>query len=202
MKLFLRILPAALLAPLLTLASCSTLPEQPASAPRPVLSEDPPVMGAELVPLDQFLAFVEPRNPAYGSRAWTALWQSYRDACQWEGVSHAVALTQMVHETAFQKYGGTVHPSQNNFAGLGTVDVKTPGLSFPDVQTGALAHVQHLKAYGSTQPLSTALVDPRFKYVKRGSAPTVKSLTKKWAADPDYGDKLMKYYRALWGANS
>jgi hypothetical protein len=105
----------------------------------------------------------------------------------------------MVHETSFLKFGGTVQARQNNFAGLGTVDINSPGLSFPDIQTGALAHVQHLKAYGSNEPLKSTLVDPRFRYVKRGSAPTMKALTGKWAADTLYGEKLMKYYRTLWG---
>ena len=39
-----------------------------------------------------------------------------------------------------------------------------PGLSFPDECTGIRAHVQHLKAYGSSDPLNGDLVDPRYHF--------------------------------------
>jgi len=174
------------------LASCATLPPE-----RPPRVDDPGIMGTDLVPLDQFLAFAAPRNPTFGRERWLEVWEAYRDACQSEGVNQSVALVQMVHETNFLKFGGTVQAAQNNFAGLGTVDRNTPGLSFPDVRTGALAHVQHLKAYASTAPLAATLVDPRFRFVKRGVAPTVRSLTGKWAADPAYGEKLVILWNRL-----
>ncbi len=182
----------ALALTLLALASCATLP--PIQPPR---AEDPLVMGGDTVPVDRFVAFVMERNPALGRDHWTRVWTAYRDACRDEGVSQTLALVQMLHETNWLRFGGTVQARQNNFAGLGTVDKNTPGLSFPDVKTGALAHVQHLKAYGSTAPLVSTLVDPRFRYVKRGTAPTLRSLTGRWAADPLYGDKLLKLYRQL-----
>jgi hypothetical protein len=178
------------------LASCSTLPF---SGPQGS-SDDPSIMGNEEVPLDQFLALAEARNPDLGRARWTELWEVYRDACRAERVNQSVALVQMLHETGWQKFGGTVQARQNNFAGLGTVDARTPGLSFPDPRTGALAHVQHLKAYASTEPLKTTLVDPRFRFVRRGTCPTVRSLAGTWAADPLYGDKLVKLYRSLWAA--
>lgn len=176
----------------LALASCVTLPPE-----RPPRVDDPAIMGTEVVPLDQFLAFAAPRNPLYGRDRWVAIYNAYRDACRIEGVNLSVALVQMVHETNFLKFGGTVQASQNNFAGIGTVDKNTPGNVFPDVATGALAHVQHLKAYASTEPLATTLVDPRFRFVKRGVAPTIRSLTGKWAADPAYGEKLVTLWNRL-----
>jgi hypothetical protein len=154
-------------------------------------------MGESFVPLDKFLALVVPRNPALGKAKWTEVWTGYRDACRAEGVNQTLALVQMLHETNWLKFGGTVQARQNNFAGLGVTGGGVAGLSFPDVQTGALAHVQHLKAYGSTLPLTSTVVDPRFRYVKRGSAPTLRSLTGRWATDPNYGDKLLKLYRQL-----
>ncbi len=187
-------LPFALLAVLLTLASCATLPYQ-----NPPTAGDPSIMGKDEVSLEQFLAFALPKNPAYGRAGWTEIWQAYRDACRAEGVSQAVALVQMVHETNWLRFGGSVKARQNNFAGIGVTGGGVAGLSFPDVRTGALAHVQHLKAYGSTKPLSSPTVDPRFKYVKRGTAPTVGALTKRWAMDPNYGDKLTRLYRSLEG---
>jgi hypothetical protein len=152
-------------------------------------------MGSQTVPLERFVTAALARNPALGKTGWTEVWTAYRDACQTEGVNQTLALVQMLHETNWLKFGGTVQARQNNFAGLGVTGAGVAGLSFPDVATGALAHVQHLKAYGSTLPLKATLVDPRFRYVKRGTAPTLQGLTGRWAADPDYADKLLKLYR-------
>jgi len=177
------------------LASCSTLPFQRA----PFSGSDVELSGRDEVGQDRFVGFALERNPEPGRAGWARMYQAYRSACRAEGISLTAALVQMLHETGYLRFGGTVQARQNNFAGLGTVDARTPGLSFPDVETGALAHVQHLKAYANTEPLRTTLVDPRFKYVKRGICPTLRSLTGKWAMDPLYGDKLMKLYRALSG---
>lgn len=180
--------------PLLILASCATLP--PIQAPE---ANDPPVMASQTVPLDRFLTFVMARNPNLGQARWTAMWTAYRDACQTEGVNQTLALVQMLHETNWLRFGGDVQLQQNNFAGLGVTGGGASGLSFPDIPTGALAHVQHLKAYGSTAPLVSPTVDPRFRYVKRGTAPTLRALTGRWAMDPRYGEKLWSLYRQLAG---
>jgi len=178
---------------LLVLASCATMP--PIQAPPQ--TNDPSVMGGQTVPLDRFLSLVMAKNPTLGQARWTAMWTAYRDACQAEGVNQALALVQMLHETNWLRFGGDVQLRQNNFAGLGVTGGGVPGLSFPDIPTGALAHVQHLKAYGSTEPLAAPTVDPRFRYVKRGTAPTLRALTGRWAMDPRYGEKLWTLYRQL-----
>jgi len=166
----------------------------PERAPR---ETDPVIMGNDTVALDRFLAFVLPKNPSLGKERWIEVWEAYARACRLEGVNQSVALVQMVLETNYLKFGGTVAAAQNNFAGLGTVDKNTPGAGFPDVETGALAHVQHLKAYASTEPVAGPPVDPRFRLVKRGVAPTVRGLTKRWAADPLYGEKLTDLWNRL-----
>jgi len=178
------------------LASCSTLPEN-ISPER----GDVTIMGSETVPLDRFLQVAETRNPDLGQSRWTEVWTAYRDACDSEGVRQSVALSQMILETNAMKFGGTVRAYQNNFAGLGVTGGGVVGLSFPNIETGALAHVQHLKAYGSTDSASRPLVDPRFRYVKRGSAATLRGLTHKWAADPRYGEKLITLREQLLGIN-
>ena len=87
-----------------------------------------------------------------------------------EGVNHDILFAQMMHETGYLKFGGDVKPEQNNFAGIGATGNGNPGNSFPSVEIGIRAVVQHLKAYASTEPLKQAVVDPRFDYVKRGTA--------------------------------
>jgi hypothetical protein len=109
-----------------------------------------------------------------------------------EGVNHDVAFAQMILETAFLKYGGQVHPSQNNFCGLGALDDGRAGASFATPREGVRAHIQHLKAYGSTLPLRQENVDPRFHLVRRGSVMTIEGLTGRWATDPNYGPKILR----------
>jgi len=154
-------------------------------------------MGEGTISFQQFSAYFAKGNPGIDSLVLQELYSAYSESCKAEGVRLDVALAQMIHETAFLRFTGTVNASQNNFAGMGTVDARTPGLSFPDRRTGALAQVQHLKGYASTEKLKLPLVDPRFRYIRRGQAPTVLSLAGRWAADVDYGRKLMAHIQRL-----
>lgn len=114
----------------------------------------------------------------------------YIEEANKEGVNQDIAFIQMCLETGFLTYTGTVSATQNNFCGLGAVNKHIRGEYFPDIQTGVRAHIQHLKAYASTLDLTHASVDKRFRFVKRGSAPTIYDLTGKWASDQKYAHKL------------
>lgn len=123
--------------------------------------------------------------------------QIYYEECKAEGVRAEVAFAQAMKETGFLKYGGDVKIGQYNFAGLGATGNGNPGNSFSSVREGVRAQVQHLKAYASTEPLKNTCVDPRFKYVTRGTAPYVEWLGiqenpygKGWATDKNYGYNL------------
>jgi hypothetical protein len=96
----------------------------------------------------------------------------------------------MCLETGFLRYGGLVTPDMNNFCGLGSIGPGQPGLAFPDLRTGVRAHIQHLKAYASEESLNGELVDPRFRFVRRGSSPAVGGLAGTWAADRSYSEKI------------
>jgi len=109
-----------------------------------------------------------------------------------------VAFTQMCLETGFLNFGGDVKPEQFNFAGLGAIGGGEPGLSFPDPRTGIRAQVQHLKAYASEEPLNLALVNPRFRFVRRGSSPTIEGLAGTWAADRQYAVKINTMLQRLY----
>lgn len=111
-----------------------------------------------------------------------------------EGVDGAVAFVQAMHETGYFKFGGDVDWTQNNYSGLGATGNGVKGNSFSSPQIGVRAQIQHLKAYASTEPLKQECVDPRFKYVTRGKAPTIFGLAGTWAADKDYGTKLLSIY--------
>ncbi len=115
-----------------------------------------------------------------------------------EGINHDILFAQMMHETGYLKFGGDVKPEQNNFAGIGATGNGNPGNSFPSVEIGIRAVVQHLKAYASTEPLKQAVVDPRFDYVRRGSAIYIEHLGipenpegNGWAAAKGYGYNIL-----------
>ncbi|WP_100066070.1 N-acetylmuramoyl-L-alanine amidase [Miniphocaeibacter massiliensis] len=111
-----------------------------------------------------------------------------------EGVDGAVAFVQAMHETGYFKFGGDVDWKQNNYAGIGATGNGAKGNTFSNPQIGVRAQIQHLKAYASTESLKQECVDPRFKYVTRGTSPTIFGLAGTWAADKDYGTKLLSIY--------
>ncbi|MCX6281446.1 MAG: glucosaminidase domain-containing protein [Bacteroidetes bacterium] len=116
-----------------------------------------------------------------------------------EGVNYEVAFCQMCLETGFLKFEGSVSKYQHNYCGLGCVDMFSGGDWFSSMEEGVRAHIQHLKAYASSEPVKSPVVDPRFSNVKRGSVKVVTELTGKWAADPDYGHKISTLVSRLYG---
>ncbi len=124
---------------------------------------------------------------------------AYIEECRIEGVNSDIAFIQMCLETGFLRFQGLVTPEMNNFCGLGATGPGHSGESFPDIRTGIRAHIQHLKAYGSEEPLALEQVDPRFHYVSpRGKAPDIFSLAGTWAADREYGSKLYNLLERLY----
>jgi len=122
----------------------------------------------------------------------------YLKEAKHEGVNPELAFTQMCLETGFLRFNGDVDPKQNNFCGLGVTGNGVKGLSFSTPEQGVRAHIQHLKAYGSTQKLNNELVDSRFKLVKRGSGRNLRDLTGKWATDRLYDKKIRNLLNRLY----
>ena len=121
----------------------------------------------------------------------------YREEAALEGVNYDVAFCQMCLESNFLRFGNGITPTQNNFAGLGAAGGSSQAASFPSARIGVRAHIQHLKAYASTEPLAQEIVDPRFRFVTRGIAPLVPQLSGRWEADLQYGEKIMAQLRRL-----
>ena len=116
-----------------------------------------------------------------------------------EGINADIAFVQMCLETGFLQFGGLVTADMNNFCGLGAINAENPGLAFPDEQTGVRAHIQHLKAYASAEPLNLPAVDPRYRYVNpKGKAPHIYNLAGTWASDPAYGHKIDQLLRRMY----
>ncbi len=148
------------------------------------------IMDAGQCSAEDFSAMLLYYNSKLDSKKVEKLAETYVQEAKKEGVNQDIAFIQMCLETGFLSYTGNVKASQNNFCGLGAVGNSNQGENFPDVQTGVRAHIQHLKAYGSKQDLHDALVDDRFRFVKRGCASTIYDLSGKWAADKEYSLKL------------
>lgn len=69
---------------------------------------------------------------------------------------------------------------------------------FETERMGIRAQIQHLKAYGSKDPLVNENIDPRFKYVTRGIAPNWIDLNGRWAVPGvGYGQEILEMYVAL-----
>lgn len=145
----------------------------------------------------QLARFLKTRNKNVTPKSLSFIARVYVTEASKEGVNSDIAFVQMCLETNWLRFGGQVSIKQNNFCGLGALDGGAKGASFPSVRTGVRAHIQHLKAYASYSSLRQRCVDPRFKYVKRGSATTVEGLTKRWASDPNYHDKLIRLLKEL-----
>ena len=122
----------------------------------------------------------------------------YREEATLEGVNYDIAFCQMCVETEFLRFGGEIKPLQNNFAGLGTIGGSSETASFDSARIGVRAHIQHLKAYASLEPLVQEVVDPRFRFVTRGIAPSIDKLSGRWSADLEYGAKITAMLKRLY----
>jgi hypothetical protein len=150
------------------------------------------------VPAEKLTQFLLQNNSDINSDYVKTLSVFYIDEAVFEGINHDTAFAQMCLETGFLKYGGLVQPDWNNFCGLGAISPGQPGEIFADMCTGVRAHIQHLKAYATEAPLNNALVDPRYKYVRKGSSPTINGLSGTWAADKLYSTKIYAILQRMY----
>ena len=161
-----------------------------------------PIMGSSNITVQEMVDYFNASGEEYpaaklsegGADSIETFCQMYYDEATAEGVRPEVAFAQTMKETGFLQYGGDASIEQFNFAGLGTTGNSVPGNSYPDVQTGIRAQIQHLKAYATADALNQECVDDRYEYVKKGSAPYVQWLGQQenpeglgWATGDNYG---------------
>ena len=142
----------------------------------------------------QLIMFLKAQQPT--SLQFPELPKLYREEAAIEGVNADLAFAQMCLETDFLRFSNSTKPEQNNFAGLSGIGAATQ--TFLDPRIGVRAHIQHLKAYASPEPLLQQPVDPRFRFVRRGVAPTLAQLGDRWSSDPHYATKVMAIVRRLY----
>ena len=155
-----------------------------------ILNPSVEIMNSGNSSLDDLIRFFIKNNSSLNLMAVKNIANLYIEESGKEGINHDIAFCQMCLETGFLKFDGIVNPDQNNFCGLGATGISEKGEVFSSKRLGVRAHIQHLKAYASFDKLNNRLVDNRFRFVKRGIAPTIDKLTGNWALDPKYDVKI------------
>jgi len=156
-----------------------------------------PIMGRGQTSEVQMIMFLKANHEAALDTV-PDLAKLYREEAQIEGVNHDIAFSQMCLETQFLRCSAVLPSDAYNFGGLGCVGGASEPMRFASARLGVRAHLQHLKAYACTEPLVQEQVDPRFPFVTRGVAPTIADLSGRWAADPQYGAKVLGILRRLY----
>ena len=157
------------------------------------------IAGEAIASEEQMLAYLLRRNPQPKLTGTPEeLVRAYYEEAEHEGVRADVALAQAFKETGFFAYGGDVDWRQNNFCGLGATGGGAKGLSFPDMRTGARAHIQHLLAYSRKERPRVAIVDPRYDLIRTNRPDIYGNLTRwtqlngVWAVPgKNYGQELL-----------
>jgi len=163
------------------------------------ISSSMPIISRSRLNSEQLTAFLMYMNPNADEERVKRISSIYIEECEAESINSDIAFAQMCLETGFLSFKGIVKSEMNNFCGLGAIDSVHNGIVFKDEITGIRAHIQHLKAYASKKPLKRECVDPRYKYVyPKGKAPNLKSLTGKWATDPEYSNKLQSIIKRMY----
>ena len=164
----------------------------------------------------QMKAYIQRLNPGLTNDYVNQITALYISEGEIEGIRGDIAFAQSCIETGnFKFVGGTaVTIDQNNFCGMGVVQLGVKGNSYKTPQDGIRAQIQHLKAYANEMPLVNPIVTPtvgaaRFRFVQRGVSPYVEWLGqqenpqgKGWAVGAGYGSKILSIFRNIIGASA
>lgn len=122
------------------------------------------------------------------------------------GLDPLLALAQLVHETG-SLTSTRSQPPHRNPAGIGVTGAPGAGLSFPDWESAARAHIGRLLAYAlkagqgtaAQQQLITSALNLRALPASyRGAAPTLRGLENRWAVPGvGYAQKLADIANAI-----
>ncbi|RLT76656.1 hypothetical protein D7V95_07555 [bacterium J10(2018)] len=159
-----------------------------------------PICGRPEVDVERMYRFVKMHNPEFPRE----IAEAYYNVGLLYGVRGDIAMCQAILETGWFRFadGTSVTADQYNYCGLGVTSSREKGHAFSSIEEGVKAQIQHLYAYGCKDdlPKGETIVDPRFSYVKRGSAKTWEKLNGRWAASRHYSDRILKLYFQLSGS--
>lgn len=155
------------------------------------------IFGEPQVSVDRMYEFVRSRNDQFTRD----IAEAYYNIGIRYGIRGDIALCQGILETGWFKFadGTAVRPEQHNYCGLGVTRGGMTGHAFDTVELGVTAQIQHLYAYAcsSELPEGEKIIDPRFKLVVRGVAPTWEGLSNRWAANEKYAERIMALFSMM-----
>lgn len=140
------------------------------------------IIGKSECSAEQMAQYLISKNPS--AKSWALEYAKlYIEEGNVEGVRGDGAWIQSCKETHYFIFdcGTAVTFDQNNFCGLGVTRKGVKGCCFSTPRLGIRAQIQHLKGYATSAPLKNSCIDPRYKYVQKGIAPTFELLAGKWA---------------------
>ena len=197
----------------LALSACLGLCAGPAAAALPEIRTSAKNVVPVCVTPQRLMSFLKSRNPTVDARFADIAKLYKRHGERWH-VRWDYAFFQMAVETNFLSYKqgngrrGDVNPRQNNFAGLGTIGGGVPGDSYPDVNTGVLAQIQHLVAYSGehvADPVGARTKLKQDDIIEQMASlkghVTFNDLSHRWAVDRHYGaaiEWVAGNYRAVY----
>ncbi len=162
-----------------------------------LLQAKTPIFGTMEVEPQQMYEYVTRHNPGFDIR----IAEAFYDVGRRYGIRGDIALCQAIIETGWFRFdnGTAVGADAHNYCGLGVMSRGSKGCSFSSIEEGVTAMLQHLYAYAGMDPLPMGeiVLDPRFKYVTRGCAPTWERLSGRWAMNPNYGANIMRIYQEM-----
>lgn len=167
------------------------------------IDEEKPILGKAVVNKKQAIEYLKNASPnAKLNCSIEELVEHYYKESEREGIAADLALAQAIVETGFFQFKGTVVPQQNNYCGLGTTNSKVKGVWFKTPQLGVRGHIQHLVAYAHDRDPKSAIVDPRYKYVRNnpkisGQAKRWVDLNGRWAMGAHYGQKILTVHATM-----
>lgn len=192
-----------------TLTAREIKQEQPVTPTEPTGYHS--IAGAAVATAEQMVAYIKAKRPDVEQSVIDMI-PLYLIEGMVEGIAGDIAFAQSCVETgnfAFPAETCAVTLAQNNFAMMGVTATFAKGESFATPQLGIRAQIQHLKAYANSDALRGECVDPRFKYVVRGSAPYVEWLGqqenpngKGWATAKGYGDRILAVLAEIRGTKA
>ncbi len=180
-----------------TLPDVEHAPAPVTPLPSEAKAEAVTIMGEAVADLQRMTDFVRRRNPDFDP----AIAEAFLTVGARYGIRGDIALCQSILETGWFRFGGgtAVRPEQHNYCGLGVTRLGVTGASFESIEDGVTAQIQHLYAYACRRPLPEGerLLDPRFRMVERGIAPTWEGLNRRWAANDHYSQRILSLYEQM-----
>lgn len=152
--------------------------------------------------------YIKARTKTYSASDVDYIVSLYQDVCRAGEVDLQFVLTQMVHETGALTSEWS-QPPKRNPAGIGVTGANGPdgqplGIWFDSWPDAVEAHVGLILCYrfpaGQGSPAQQRLINEILGHGRtppRGIATTVSELAVKWAADPEYTNKLTAMSQAI-----